>query len=94
MVTCITLAQAQGGCGDRTVDGRRHARRAGEVHRSLGDDKIDIFSRQHRRCSCRALADSRQSGANEGRQARQDTTGHKPLNESPPRRVRNGERER
>ena len=41
-----------------------------------------------------ALADSRQSGANEGRQARQDTTGHKPLNESPPRRVWNGERER
>src|SRR5690606_25181380 len=79
----ITLAPAQRGRWQRTVDGCRHTRLACEINRQFVDNKIKLGTAQNR---CRTLADFSFAGKrvqNRDGKASHHTSGNKPLDKPP-----------
>jgi len=85
----ISLPPAQRGRGKRTIDGGGDALCAGEIDRRFRNREIKFRAAEYRSATCRGTDRACPGRLDDRRQAEQDATRSKSLNESAARQIRN-----
>ncbi len=79
----VALAPAQRGCRNRAVDGRRHARPAGKIHRCLRDREVELGAAKLRWRAGGRLSFLAPGRCQPGRRAIQHAAAYQTLEEPP-----------